>query len=85
MLQERAPFSAKATNFVQVAYVRREDFLELLREFPHDHDLYCMLRDDMAYGDGSANANNEHSCQVCSGPHEFERYKCGRAHSFIIR
>jgi len=37
--------SARSVDFTKLLYIRRNEFLELLKEFPEDYETFCMIRD----------------------------------------
>jgi hypothetical protein len=38
-------YNAKALNFVQIAYIHQDEFMNLLKQFPEDHYRYCHYKD----------------------------------------
>lgn len=63
-------FSAKSLNFVQVAYIQKTDFIQLLKKYSSDHSMFCWKRDYIKYGSHKHKIN---ACEVCSNTHEFEK------------
>lgn len=50
-------------------YLCRADFLEVLKRYPRDYELYCMLRDVITQG---VDAQNEQlNCYTCQQPGHF--------------
>jgi len=39
--------TAKSSNFASLYYICRDDFLEILKNFPQDYEKYCLLRDEI--------------------------------------
>ncbi|KAL4487100.1 hypothetical protein ABPG72_001552 [Tetrahymena utriculariae] len=37
--------SARSLDFTKLLYIRRQDFIDLLKEFPQDNESFCMIKD----------------------------------------
>ncbi|KAL4436275.1 hypothetical protein ABPG74_015866 [Tetrahymena malaccensis] len=42
--------SARSLDFTKLLYIRRQDFIDLLKEFPQDNESFCMIKDLVNFG-----------------------------------
>ncbi|EAR84834.2 cation channel family protein (macronuclear) [Tetrahymena thermophila SB210] len=42
--------SARSLDFTKLLYIRRQDFIDLLKEFPQDNESFCMIKDLVSSG-----------------------------------
>ena len=40
-------FSASGTSMCNIAYIKKEDFLNCLQHFTEDYEKFCSLRDEL--------------------------------------
>lgn len=45
MMDETANISFESTCISTLVYLDKKDFLEVIRNFPRDYEIYCKVRD----------------------------------------
>jgi len=41
----------RSLEFTTLLKVKRSDFLSLLKDYPDDYEVFCMIRDQVMYSD----------------------------------
>lgn len=59
--EETKKYSAESLSTVHLAYIEKENFINLLKLRPEDYESYCLIRDQAQFQTGS---NNE-ECFIC--------------------
>ncbi|EAS04113.2 cyclic nucleotide-binding domain protein (macronuclear) [Tetrahymena thermophila SB210] len=53
--------NAKCKDFVNIVYITRSDFLEVISSFPKDKEKFCMIKDKILF----SNIPIKQSCNIC--------------------
>ncbi|KAM3138760.1 hypothetical protein pb186bvf_009139 [Paramecium bursaria] len=68
--------SAQCTSITQLYKIKRQDFLQMMLQFPQEYQSYCMLRDKILLRDYAAININ---CFICSSTSHLA-YDCSKSH-----
>ncbi|KAL4446143.1 hypothetical protein ABPG74_021682 [Tetrahymena malaccensis] len=53
--------NAKCKDFVNIIYITRKDFLEVIQSFPKDNEKFCMIKDKILF----SNIPIKQTCNIC--------------------
>ncbi|KAL4460912.1 hypothetical protein ABPG74_016384 [Tetrahymena malaccensis] len=68
-------FTAQSKGLTTVIKIQRSHFLEVLKRFPKDYEIYCALRDEVIFYEEDKYVK----CQPCSR-YDHSTYSCPRMH-----
>ncbi|KAL4506831.1 hypothetical protein ABPG72_001252 [Tetrahymena utriculariae] len=68
-------FTAQSKGLTTVIKIQRSHFLEALKRFPKDYEIYCALRDEVTFYE----QDKYIKCQPCS-KYDHSTYSCPRMH-----
>ncbi|EAS01339.2 cation channel family protein (macronuclear) [Tetrahymena thermophila SB210] len=68
-------FTAQSKGLTTVLKIQRSHFLEVLKRFPKDYEVYCALRDELVFYE----QDKYIKCQPCSR-YDHSTYACPRMH-----
>jgi len=54
----------RSLEFTTLLKVKRSDFLSLLKDYPDDYEVFCMIRDQVMYSDQMQSIGVK--CECCS-------------------
>ncbi|KAL4492553.1 hypothetical protein ABPG72_007666 [Tetrahymena utriculariae] len=54
--------NAKCKDFVNIVYITRKDFLEVIQSFPKDNEKFCMIKDKILF----SNIPIKQTCNICN-------------------
>ncbi len=57
-------YSAKALNFASLYIIKKDFFLQIIKENLHDYETYCCLKDSML----TFQKHTDFSCRICKSP-----------------
>jgi hypothetical protein len=61
------PFSAKAVELLEIAYLAQEDFMALIRGYPEDYEKFSLLRENLRFNRFYKKVVDV--CSICSYNH----------------
>jgi hypothetical protein len=59
-------FDVRSSEFTTLLYIKRKDFLDLLKEFPKDYEKFCSLKDSVKLYSNFGSINCK--CFSCGAP-----------------
>ncbi|KAL4432955.1 hypothetical protein ABPG74_014469 [Tetrahymena malaccensis] len=73
-LNEQIPFSVKSVDFSTVYKISRKNFIETIKKFPDDYEIFCEIKDELEFRQ-HRNKFPKFNCEYCNKNAKIDDYQ----------